>query len=151
MARRDLESRLVNDFQRDFPLEPEPFRRIAERLGATEAEVLDTIAGLGGRGVISRVGAVVRPHTVGASTLAALHVPEDRLEAVATEISARPEVSHNYEREHELNLWFVVTAADRDRVAAVLADIERATGLEVIDLPLSEAFHIDLGFDLRCR
>jgi hypothetical protein len=57
-------------------------------------------------------------------------------------------VNHNYEREHRLNLWFVVTAQDRARVDAALARIARMTGLPVLELPLVTEYRIDLGFDL---
>jgi hypothetical protein len=58
-------------------------------------------------------------------------------------------VNHNYEREHAFNLWFVVTAPSREAVEAALREINAATGLEVLDLPLEEAYHIDLGFKVR--
>jgi len=144
------EYRLLNNYQRDFPLEPRPFACIADELGLDEAEVLDMLADLQGNGTLSRIGAVVRPNTVGVSTLAAMAVPAERLAAVAALVSARPEVNHNYEREHALNLWFVVAAADEAAVQAVLEAIENETGLPVIDLPLQMAYYIDLGFDLSC-
>ena len=150
MGGRSREQRLLNDYQRDFPLEPRPFARIARDLGIAEDELLDLVADLRERGVVGRVGAVVRPNTVGASTLAAVSAPEDRLVKVAEALSARAEVNHCYEREHAINLWFVVTARDEAEVAGVLEDIEDETGLEVIDLPLLDGYHIDLGFDLRC-
>jgi DNA-binding Lrp family transcriptional regulator len=142
------ERRLLNDYQRDFPLEPRPFARIAAELGVGEDEVLALLAELQARQAVSRVGAVVRPNTLGASTLAAMAVPAERLQDVAALVSARPEVNHNYEREHPINLWFVVTAADDAVVRGVLSDIEAETKLPVIDLPLLAAYHIDLGFDL---
>ena len=142
--------RLLNEFQRDFPLEPRPFARIAETLGMSEDEVLEVLRELSEAGAISRVGAVVRPNSVGASTLAAMRVPEERLESVADHVSARPEVNHNYERDHDINLWFVVVAESRDAVLAVLSEIETAMEIPVLDLPLVTPFHIDLGFDLRC-
>ena len=94
------------------------------------------------------MGAVVAPHRAGWSTLAAMHVPEEMLEAVAEFVSAFPEVNHNYQREHRLNLWFVVAAASDWRVEQVLREIEYRTGLPVLDLPLEEAFRLDLGFRL---
>lgn len=139
---------LLNDFQRDFPFEPRPFARIAETLGVAEDEVLTCLADLRDRGMVSRVGAVVQPNTIGASTLAAMAVPAERLDEVAAVINAEAAVNHNYEREHEINLWFVVTAADAAGVQDVLKRIERRTGLPVLDLPLEKAFHIDLGFQL---
>ena len=150
MQLSDDRLRLLNDFQRDFPLEPRPYARIAGELGIAEDDVLAILGELSGAGAISRVGAVVRPNTVGASTLAAMRVPPEHLEAVADQISARPEVNHNYERDHAINLWFVVAAESRDAVLRVLGEIEAATGIQVLDLPLVTPFHIDLGFDLRC-
>lgn len=144
-----LDKRLLNDFQQDFPLTARPYAAVAERLGVTEADVLDRLAVLSGQGSVSRVGAVFRPHAVGGSTLAALAAPPDQLEHIAALVSAYPEVNHNYQREHRLNLWFVVTAASAQAVGAVLADIAARTGLRVLDLPLLEHFHIDLGFDLK--
>ena len=139
---------LLNDRQRDFPLTPTPFADIAEALGVDEAAVLREARALVAEGLASRVGAVVRPNTVGASTLAAVAAPEDEASVVAETIGRRPEVNHCYRREHVYNIWFVVTAADRAAVAASLAAIEAETGLDVLDLPLVEPFHIDLGFAL---
>lgn len=144
----ELELHLLNDFQRDFPLVPAPFGVIAGRLGASEAQVLAMLSGLQARGMVSRVGAVLRPHCIGSSTLAAMAVPVAELEEVARLVSGYAEVNHNYEREHHFNLWFVVTAADEARVHAVLAEIESRSGYPALHLPMLEDYHIDLGFDL---
>lgn len=148
MLTDDHTFRLLNDFQRDFPLESRPFAHIAEMLGATEAEVIEGLSRLQEGSVVSRIGPVVRPNTVGVSTLAAMAVPKERLDEISDWVSSYSEVNHNYEREHELNLWFVVTAADEAALSRVISDISQETGLEVIDLPLEQAYHIDLGFDL---
>jgi DNA-binding Lrp family transcriptional regulator len=151
MTDAPLRDRLINDYQRGFPLEGRPFLRVAADLGSSEAEVLAVLADLRDEGVLSRIGPVVRPNSVGASTLAAMAVPSEDLDRVGTLVSRFDEVNHCYEREHDLNLWFVVTAADRADVERVIAEISAAAGTEVIDLPLLEEYHIDLGFDLRCR
>ena len=143
-----LEFRLLNDWQRGFPLVPTPFAALAQELGTDEATVLAALEGLSAQGVVSRVGAVFAPRSIGASTLAALSAPPTRLEEIAACVSARPEVNHNYEREHRYNLWFVATAATETALAASLAAIAQETGCPVISLPMVEEFHIDLGFDL---
>lgn len=143
-----IDRRLLDEFQQGFPLVAQPYAVLAEALGIDEDEVLERLARLRRSGAVSRVGAVIKPHSVGASTLAAMAVPADWLERVAELVSGYPEVNHNYQRDHRLNLWFVVTAAHAEDVAAVLADIRRRTGLEVLDLPMLEAFHIDLGFGI---
>jgi len=142
------ELELLESWQRGFPLVPRPFAVLGETLGLDEGAVCARIADLLARDIVVRVGAVVRPNTVGASTLAAMAVPAEQFEAVARRTSAAPAVTHNYEREHRLNLWFVVTAADRAGVAETLARIAADTGLNVLDLPLERAYHIDLGFPL---
>lgn len=140
--------RLIDGFQRDFPLEPEPFRAVAAELGLDEAEVLASLIGLRETGVVSRLGAVLRPNCAGASTLAAIAAPAEKLEAIAEIINAESGVNHNYEREHALNLWFVVTGANRAALAASLARIQNRVGLDVLDFPLLRSFHIDLGFPI---
>jgi DNA-binding Lrp family transcriptional regulator len=140
--------KLLDDFQRDFPLVPRPYLAIADATGLSESEVIDAYARLKEEGALSRIGAVVAPNAAGASTLAAMSVPPERLAEVAALVSAQPEVNHNYEREHAYNLWFVVTAADAGAVQEALRRIESLTGHEVLDLPLVRSYHIDLGFPL---
>jgi DNA-binding Lrp family transcriptional regulator len=144
-----LDKRLLNEFQRGFPLTPSPYADIARRLGVSEAEVLARLDALQRTGAVSRVGAVLRPNTVGVSTLAAMSVPAADLERVAQLVSDYPEVNHNYEREHALNLWFVAAAPDAARLQWVLDDIAARGGYEVLTFPLIEDYHIDLGFDLN--
>lgn len=144
-----LEQRLLNEFQHGLPLTPEPFAEIAGQLGVYETTVLETLERLQTEGVISRVGAVFRPNRIGASTLAAMAVPEAELERVAAIISEFAEVNHNYEREHDFNLWFVVVADSDQSLSRVLADIEKSSGYPLLDLPLENEYFIDLGFDLK--
>ena len=141
MTLTQQETDLLNCYQRNFPLQPRPYAAMAEAMDMSEAAVLDMLAGLRDRGILGRVGATLRPNSAGASTLAALAVPPARLEAVAA-------VNHNYAREHEFNLWFVLTAADDAALDQALAEIEAATDLCPIKLPLEAEYHIDLGFPL---
>ena len=144
-----LEQRLLNEFQHGFPLTPAPFADIARQLSVGEATVLETCQRLQTEGVISRVGAVFRPNRIGASTLAAMAVPADELDDIAAIVNGFAEVNHNYEREHEYNLWFVVAADDEERLQQVLQEIEASCGYPLLDLPLENEFFIDLGFDLK--
>lgn len=143
------EFKLVNSFQRGFPLAPRPFAMLAGALGMDEATVIDTLKRLQAAGVVGRVGAVFRPNAIGASALAALSVPAARLEAVARHVNAFAEVNHNYLREHRFNLWFVATAPSVWRLRAVLREIQQGCDCgTLLVLPMLEDFHIDLGFDL---
>jgi DNA-binding Lrp family transcriptional regulator len=143
-----IDLRLLNDWQRGFPLTDRPYARLGAALGLAEGEVIERLQQLRARGVLSRIGAVFRPHTLGWSTLAAVAVEEADVERVASAINAYAEVNHNYEREHHYNLWFVLAAPSRRRVEAVLEEIGALAGCPPLDLPMVEDFHIDLGFDL---
>ena len=143
-----LEKHLLNDFQHSFPLVPRPYQALAEKLGTSEEAIIDTLSQLKQDGFVSRIGAVFRANSIGASTLAAMSVPEHEIEFIAEIINQYSEVNHNYKREHHYNLWFVLTASDEHELNVVLDDIEKTTGYSVMYLPMIEDFHIDLGFDL---
>jgi len=148
MTPNATELALIDRWQRGFPLVERPFAEAGRDFGFDEAAALATFQRLRDAGVISRIGAVVKPHTVGASTLAAMRVPDARLDEVAAIVSRQPAVNHNYQRTHPFNLWFVVAGADRATVTDTLRRIEEESGLAVLDLPLVRAFHVDLGFSL---
>jgi DNA-binding Lrp family transcriptional regulator len=145
----DLERRLLDRYQQGLPLSSTPYADMAVALETSEAEVLDALRRLQALGIISRVGPVFRTHAVGASTLAAMAVPEERLEEVAAIVNSFAAVNHNYAREHRFNLWFVATAASDAELTEVLERIECLTDIKVMPLPMLEDYHIDLGFDLR--
>ena len=145
----ELEKHLLNDFQHELPLTENPFADIADQLNTDEETVINTLKNLKERGIISRVGPVFKANRIGVSTLAAIAVPEQKLVQVAELVSAYAEVNHNYERLHQFNLWFVVTARDELHLDRVLLDIERRCGYTVMSLPMLEDFFIDLGFDLK--
>ena len=143
-----LDRRLLDEHQRGFPICKAPFAKIADRLDCEAREVIRRLVVLKRRGAVSRVGPVFAPGRVGASTLAAMAVPPARVESVAECVNRCSAVNHNYEREHALNLWFVLTTPGADELDETLADIRRRTGFEALDLRLERAYHIDLGFPL---
>jgi DNA-binding Lrp family transcriptional regulator len=140
--------RLLDEFQRGLPLVPRPFAMMADKLEISEDDVLARLSELQAQGYVSRVGATIRPNTAGASTLAAVAVPADRIDEVAAIIGAERGVNHSYLREDDWNLWFVATAPDASELAAILKRIEARCGLAVLDLRLVQSFNIDLGFGL---
>ena len=144
-----LEQHLLNDYQRDMSLSATPYADMAEQLGVSEEEILQSIKSLQDRGVISRVGPVFRPNRIGVSTLAAMAIAEQDLECVARIVSAFPEVNHNYQRDHEYNLWFVVTASSEEHLDIVLYEIEQHAEHPLMSLPMLDDYFIDLGFKLK--
>lgn len=144
----EIQRRLLDRWQRGFPLESRPYHRIASQLGVSSDWVLTQLSDFLADGTVSRVGAVIRPNVVGASTLAAVSVPEEALESVATTISGFEEVNHNYQREHHFNLWFVAMAAGQPALQQALDRIERSVNTPLLRLPLIRDYHIDLGFTM---
>lgn len=139
---------VLDGWQRGFPLVARPFAAIGRAMGLGESELLEGLSELQQSGVLGRVGATIRPNTVGVSMLAAMQVPKERLDEVARVVNSEPGVNHNYEREHLINLWFVIAAPDLVALDAALGRIRTATGLDIIELPLERAYYIDLGFSL---
>ncbi len=148
-TRDNVDDRLLNDWQRGLPIVSQPYAAIAEVLGISEHLVLERISALQSSGLIARVGGVVRPNTIGASTLAALAVPDLEIDAAAAVLSAEPGVNHVYLRENDWNIWFVITGADRKAVEDVLARVAKNTGRRCLDLRLERPYYIDLGFSLN--
>ena len=140
-----LDRRLLDGYQRDFPICEKPFAEIASRLHCHPSEVFGHLAALGRRGVVSRIGPVFAPGRTGASTLAAMAVPRARLESVAEWVSRYQAVSHTDEREHEFNLWFMLTAPNSGELYETLTDIRHRTGLDVLDLRMERDYHVDLA------
>jgi len=143
-----LQQQLINRCQRGFPLVSSPYAHLAKELGSSEDEIINALKELKQADILSRLGAVFDHKKAGASTLAALSVPEEDLEYVAEIVNKFDQVNHNYAREHDYNLWFVVTAADDFTLKRVLTRIEQLTGLQVLVLPMEKAFHIDLSFQV---
>lgn len=144
----DLRRRLLDLVQEDFPLEERPYLALAERLGASEEEVLSELAAMRDEGLLRDLSPVLHPAALGArTTLCAMRVPPERVAEVAAVLNAYDEVTHNYERDHEWNLWFTLVAMGEGRIARILREVEEATGLGPIrELPQKRLFKLRAVF-----
>jgi DNA-binding Lrp family transcriptional regulator len=141
----ELERAIVNRLQGGFPLVERPYAAVAQELGTDEATLLEKLQAMLDAGTLTRFGPMYDVERMGgAFTLCAMRVPAADLERVAALVNAHPEVAHNYERAHAYNLWFVVAAASRERIAPLLAAIEAETGYAVLDLPREQEYFIEL-------
>ncbi len=110
-----LEKRVVRELQEGIPIEKEPFRLLAERLGCEEERLLTTISHLKETGLIRNISPIYDTRMLGYdSALVAFRVVPERLEDVAASVSLHHGVSHNYEREHHFNLWFTLAVPSRN-------------------------------------
>ena len=144
-----LDRTIINDLQGGLPICERPYAEAAARFGIGEAELIDRLQRLLDDGLLSRFGPMYHAERLGgALTLAALRVPAADFDAVTAKVNAHPEVAHNYAREHEFNMWFVLGTETPERIAEVIAEIERETGLKVYNMPKLEEFFVGLHFEL---
>jgi DNA-binding Lrp family transcriptional regulator len=111
VAADDLDARILNEIQREFPLTRRPFADLGMRLGIDEREMLERVRRLhaGDTPVIRQISAIFDTRKLGYdSMLVAFKVPPDRLEAAAAELNRNPGISHNYERSGQFNIWFTI-------------------------------------------
>ena len=140
-----IDRRIINALQGDFPLVAEPYRRVADALGLSEAELLQRIDAMLERKVLTRFGPMFQIERAGgAFVLAAMKVPEEDFDRVAAQVNAFPEVAHNYRRDHALNMWFVLATATPEGIAATVAAIEAATGLPVFPFPKEREYFVEM-------
>jgi DNA-binding Lrp family transcriptional regulator len=140
----DLADRaIINGLQGGFPLDPRPFRAAGEALGLSEHELIARLRRLLEQGKLSRFGPLWNAQVLGGDVcLCAMAVPSERFDAVAGQVNAHPEVAHNYERTHALNMWFVLAAERPERIEEVAAAIETETGIAVHRMPKLNEFFV---------
>jgi DNA-binding Lrp family transcriptional regulator len=146
----DLDRAILNEIQSHFPLVPRPYAEMGQRLGATEAEVLTRVQHLHDAGIIRRIGANFTSRKLGyTSTLCAARVPPETLERFAAVVNRYPGVTHNYLRKHRYNVWFTLIAESTGRLAEILEEIRKASGVdEILSLPAKEIFKIKVDFPM---
>ncbi len=141
---------LLNRIQSDFPLTERPFAAIGDELGIAEAEVLARVKRLQQEDIIRRIGGNFVPDKVGfVSTLCAAQVPNERIDDFARVVNRYPGVTHNYLRDHPVNVWFTFIAPTMAEIEAHLEVIRQETGVvEIFNLPATRVFKIRAQFDL---
>ena len=144
----EIDRTIINQLQSGFPISAEPFAQVARELGIDEELLINRIDSLLATGVLSRFGPLYNVEQMGGTyTLVAMRVPVDDIERVAGIINSFPEVAHNYQREHEFNIWFVLAMAHPERKQQLLDAIATSTGCPVYDMPKLREFYIGLKFD----
>lgn len=146
----DVDRRLLDIIQTNFPLSPRPYAELGELTGIAEDEALRRVNAMRAARIIRRMGANFQSARLGwVSTLCAAKVPEDRMEAFTAVVNACPGVTHNYVRAHAYNIWFTLISPSREQEAATLAAMERETGIAVLNLPATRLFKIRVDFRMN--
>ena len=140
---------ILNEIQKKFPVTSRPYLVLARKLGLKEKDVMERVGKLKEVGIIRRIGASFSAKAVGfSSTLCAVRVPAEKVEGFVSVVNSYPGVTHNYEREGELNIWFTLIAPSRKRIKQILTEISRKTGIkEILDLPATKTFKISVDFN----
>lgn len=135
--------RILNRMQEDLPLTAHPYAAVAAELGLTEDDLLERLTRMKAARLITRFGPFFDAAAMGgALCLCAMAVPEAEFESVLTKVNAHPEVAHNYERTHRLNMWFVLATETPQGIAATADAIETETGIAVLRFPKLQEFFI---------
>lgn len=147
----EIDKQLLQLTQDEFSIMKRPWKELGNRLKITEEEVLLRLKRLCIKGVIRKIGPILNTRKLGlsASTLIAMKVPEEKIEQVASIINEYESVSHNYQREHEYNLWFTVRTSDEKKLRRTIEEIKRRTEIpdaNILDLPTLRVFKIDVRF-----
>lgn len=147
IALDELDRRIINRLQDGFPICESPYAAVADELATDESTLLTRIDALLEQGMLSRFGPMYHAEVLGGGlTLAAMSIGPEDFERVVAQVNAFPEVAHNYERDHELNMWFVLATETPARIAKVIREIERATGYPVYNMPKNEEYFVGLKF-----
>jgi len=136
---------IINGLHGGLAICERPYLEAAQRLGLDEDELLARLARLLKDGVLTRVGPLYQIERMGgAFTLAALHASAEDFEQVAQRVNALPQVAHNYARDHDLNMWFVIATETPGEIDEVIKTIERETGCSVFNFPKSREYFVEL-------
>jgi len=144
----DTDRAILNEIQSEFPVSVRPYLDLGQRLGLTESQVLERVERLKEQGIIRRIGGNFHSGQLGfTSTLCAARVPDEKMDRFIEAVNRFPGVTHNYQRNHEYNVWFTFIAPSMAVIEDALKRISRETGVEdICNLPAVRMFKIKVDF-----
>ena len=144
----DIDRKIINSLQGDFPIADHPYQIVAQRLDITEDELLKRLEILLENRTLTRFGPMYDIQKLGGSfSLCAIRVPPERFKEVSEIVNSFSEVAHNYERDHEFNMWYVLATESLAQIDITNQAIEEKTGLKVYNMPKIQEFFVGLHFE----
>jgi DNA-binding Lrp family transcriptional regulator len=144
----EIDKRIINALQDGFPICDAPYRQVATQLGLGEQELIDRLKALLDNGTLTRFGPLYNAEQMGgALTLAAVKAPKERFDEIAEIINAFPEIAHNYARNHELSMWFVIATETPGQIQQTINAIEQQAGLVVYNMPKKKEYFVNLKLE----
>ena len=146
----EMDRLILNEIQSNFPIEEKPYLALAEKLGCSEAEVLERVSNLKDREIIRRIGANCNSRKLGyTSTLCAARVQQNQMKRFVEVVNSYQGVTHNYRRDHNYNIWFTLIAPSVKEMERILREISDLTEVrEIMSLPAERIFKIQVDFEL---
>ncbi len=146
----ELDKELLNEIQWTFPLVTRPFDAIAKKFDTTPEIVKEHLNNLKKAGVLRQLSAIFDTRKLGyTSSLVAMEIEHDKLEYVASQINRHPGVSHNYEREHQFNLWFTLAVPPGSDLKIEVDKFNVLKGIKKVRmLPTLQLFKIGVKLDM---
>jgi len=146
----DIDRKLLNEIQANFPVTQRPYKDLGVRLNCSEDIILTRIKRLKKEGIIRRIGGNFNSQRIGfTTTLCAAKVPDDTIEKFVRVVNKYPGVTHNYRRDHHYNIWFTFVAPNMKIIDKYIDEIMKHTGVrEILNLPAVKRFKIVVNFDL---
>jgi len=140
---------IINRLQDSFPIADRPYLQAAGELGIPEEELIRRLQAMLENKQLSRFGPLYHAERLGGGlSLCAIQVPENEFERVNEQVNSFPEVAHNYARDHEFSMWFVLATETPQRIDSVIREIEQSTGYRVYNMPKEEEFFVGLKFEV---
>lgn len=146
----DLDRKLLEMLQNDFPLTMDPFQDLAEALDTDLDDIVERVNGLKENGIIRRIGAIVEAKKLGyISILCACTMPENLIDQFAAVVKGIPYVTHNYVRDHKLNIWFTLTTPSLEERGRIIKELQEQFHIIIICMPAHKTYKIKviLGMD----
>ena len=149
MILHSIDRTIINHLQGGFPVTENPWDELSRQLDISVDEMICRIERMTSAGILSRFGPIYNAEKMGGGlTLAAIKVEPERFDEITEIVNSFAEVAHNYARNHELNMWFVIATETPEQIAEVISNIEKQTGLTVFNMPKQEEYFLELKFEV---
>lgn len=146
----DIEKKMLDILQNELPIEENPFQAIADKLDISLSETLERIESLKDKGIIRRIGAVINAEQVGyKSTLCACKMPENIIDDFAAVVNNIPYITHNYVRDHDLNIWFTLTTPTIEERGRIILELEDQFSIIISCMPARTVYKIRVSLGME--
>jgi DNA-binding Lrp family transcriptional regulator len=145
-----LDKEILNEIQWTFPLDSRPYSVMAKKFGIPDAELMQRLEALRKDGIIRQISAIFDTRKLGyKSALVAMAIEPDKLDYVANQVNKHPGVSHNYERNHEYNLWFTLAVPPGSDLKTEIDKFSKLSGIKKTRLlPTIKLFKIGVKLEM---